>query len=117
MVGGVCFLSMSFLGWFLDVAVVRKLGKDEHMDEVNERTCDRCQSFQRVIPINNPDEWEPILLAILEAIKRGTLRITDGRLTWDDLIDCELRCTHCGQCFKVEIETYRGRGGYVRPIQ
>jgi hypothetical protein len=92
------------------------LGYNGGMENNGKLACDACKQFQRTIPITGSKVWEPVILAILEGIERGMLRITDGRLTYDDIIDCDLQCTHCDRRFKVSIETYHGMGGTVGPI-
>jgi hypothetical protein len=41
----------------------------------------------------------------------GILEIVSGTMQWGDVIECELRCRHCGQMFRFGCETYHGSGG------
>jgi hypothetical protein len=51
-------------------------------------------------------DWEPDLLALVEAMKGGALKLVYGTLQWG-ITDGGLECTSCGQKFQVAFESER----------
>ena len=54
---------------------------------------------------------------LCEDVARGVLRVESGDLQWSDIIECTIRCAHCGTRFQLVCETYHGSGGewHVEP--
>lgn len=77
--------------------------------------CKACSKLPAACSITSPEVAENIHTKVFFlGLRTGTLEIVWGSLQWDDLIDCELRCRHCGQKFQFTCETYHGSGGAWR---
>ncbi|MEM9378456.1 MAG: hypothetical protein AAGB93_00810 [Planctomycetota bacterium] len=86
--------------------------------------CSACDPVDVGWEIRVPDDLTRAVAAARRAVESGVLRDAPadsvvasafGALRvdgpWPDVVDCRLRCVHCGAAFLLAAETYHGSGG------
>jgi hypothetical protein len=79
--------------------------------------CDKCDQFNGVVTLHSAAHLKELIAALRDdGLSTGILRIVSGGLVWEDIIDCLLECTRCGQQFQLFSDTYHGNGKF-QPIK
>jgi hypothetical protein len=74
--------------------------------------CPSCCQFV-IVDIKSSQQLQALHHRLFfSGVKPGVLVIEDGDLQWSDSMECVLRCTACGQRFKLSF----CRGGSFGPI-
>lgn len=93
--------------------------------------CDNCTDLIQTIEVQRPSDLEMVLRVVQANLTDGTLvpapisgsvvpPVAIQKLNpagpWPDAIESGFRCTGCGQCFRLGVETYHGAGGNWRRL-
>ena len=88
--------------------------------------CANCDSLPRRREIRVPNDLREMIRVASEAIAAGHLRELPERADpdsgpfanvaaggpWGDFVGYAFKCTGCGNSFRIQAETYHGRGGF-----
>jgi hypothetical protein len=78
--------------------------------------CVSCQAFASSIELASAEQLDGFLSRLHhEGLATGILTVSEGSLAWSDSIECLLVCRFCGKRFRLQCETYHGRGGRFGP--
>jgi len=85
------------------------------------RMCDKCKGFSERFKIKGAREYLDLVRQLEELVAASTFWIVQGTCPlnevfkvqkWaDDVIIHTFECSHCGQRFKLAVDTYHGAGG------
>ena len=89
--------------------------------------CERCQSLCAREAIRTPSVYRDLIRRLIDLVGQRELRLIDGvplepllieGAKWpSDGIEHTFECLHCGQRFKMFVDTYHGRGGDWRAAE
>jgi hypothetical protein len=93
-------------------------------------SCEHCEALCEEQKINSPSALRKALIAARDNLDDGTLRELPHQIShqvgassflevangtaWEDIVNFEFECNHCGQQFQLRAETYHGVGGAWR---
>jgi hypothetical protein len=94
--------------------------------------CSHCDEVNQTVEIRSPSDLEKVVRVVKANLADGTLASEpptadavvqmppfDGLQPsgpWPDYLEYVFCCTHCGQGFRLDAETYHGAGGRWRPL-
>jgi hypothetical protein len=79
--------------------------------------CDLCHPFGMVVAIKSNADLEKLHNRLIsDGVKPGLVRVVNGSLQRNDIVDCTLQCSTCQQKFRLWCETYHGSGGQFGPV-